>query len=144
MNIKIASVGKIKDRCISEKIREYERRIRHDAKLETVEIRDSGTRVEGAKLQQIMLRDEADTVVLSEEGKLYSSKEFSALLGSLGPRILFVIGGPDGLEPDVKKNSEVILSLSRMTFTHEMARLFLLEQIFRAISIRKNRKYHRD
>lgn len=144
MKIKIAAVGKVKDKCISGKVREYERRIRHDARLETVEIRDSGIEAEGAKLQEIIRRERMCAVVLSEEGGQYSSREFSDLLRTRGPHVLFVIGGPDGLSDAVKGEAKVLLSLSKMTFTHEMARLFLLEQIYRAISIQNNKKYHRD
>jgi len=143
MNIKIAAVGKIKDKPLLEKIRDYEERISHDARLETVEIKDCGAELEGEKFLDLAARDGGALVALSEEGAEYSSKEFSALLEKLGPRILFIIGGPNGLSPKVKSNARVLLSLSKMTFTHEMARMFLLEQIYRAISIKCNRKYHR-
>ncbi|MFP4013796.1 MAG: 23S rRNA (pseudouridine(1915)-N(3))-methyltransferase RlmH [Chitinispirillaceae bacterium] len=144
MKIKIAAVGKVKDRCVSEKVREYERRVGHDARLETVEIRDCGVESEGIKLREIIRRERTCAVVLSEEGVQYTSREFSDLLRTLAPRVLFVIGGPDGLSDAVKGEAKVLLSLSKMTFTHEMARLFLLEQIYRAISIHNNKKYHRD
>ncbi|MCL2689960.1 MAG: 23S rRNA (pseudouridine(1915)-N(3))-methyltransferase RlmH [Chitinispirillia bacterium] len=143
MNIKIAAAGKIKDKPLLEKIRDYEERISHDARLEIIEIKDCGAQAEGEKFIDLAARDGSAFVALSEDGDQYTSTEFSALLEKLGPRILFVIGGPDGISPKVKSHARVLLSLSKMTFTHEMARMFLLEQIYRAISIKCNRKYHR-
>jgi 23S rRNA (pseudouridine1915-N3)-methyltransferase len=143
MNIKIVAAGKIKDKPLLEKIRDYEERISHDARIEVTEIKDCGVEAEGEKFLDFAARDGGALVALSEEGNQYGSKEFSALLENLGPRILFVIGGPDGISSKVKSHARVLLSLSKMTFTHEMARLFLLEQIYRAISIKCNRKYHR-
>ena len=143
MNIKIAAAGKIKDKLLSEKIQDYKERISHDSRIEIVEIKDCGAEAEGKKFLDIAARNGGALVALSEEGAQYSSKEFLALLENLGQNILFVIGGPDGISGSVKSESRVLLSLSKMTFTHEMARLFLLEQIYRAISIKCNRKYHR-
>jgi len=143
MNIKIVAAGKIKDKPLLEKIRDYEERISHDARLEVVEIKDCGAEMEGEKFLDFASRDGSVLVALSEEGEQYTSKEFLALLEKLGPRVNFVIGGPDGISPKVKSRACVLLSLSKMTFTHEMARMFLLEQIYRAISIKCNRKYHR-
>ncbi|MDR0306678.1 MAG: 23S rRNA (pseudouridine(1915)-N(3))-methyltransferase RlmH [Chitinispirillales bacterium] len=143
MNIKIAAAGKIKDKFLLEKIRDYGERISHDCRIEIVEIKDCGVESEGAKFLDLAARNGGTLVTLTEEGTQYSSKDFSTLLENLGARILFVIGGPDGVSPSVKSQSRVLLSLSKMTFTHEMARMFLLEQIYRAISIKHNRKYHR-
>jgi 23S rRNA (pseudouridine1915-N3)-methyltransferase len=83
---------------------------------------------------------------LSEEGKQYTSMEFSKLLKATSQdkqSILFLIGGPEGISDSLKKKADMVLSLSKMTFTHEMARLFLIEQIYRADAISKNKTYHR-
>ena len=80
---------------------------------------------------------------MSEEGDYLSSQALALLFKSRTEPITFIIGGPDGLSDKVKKESQMTLSLSPMTFTHEMAKIFLLEQIYRAISIIKNRNYHK-
>ena len=82
-----------------------------------------------------------DLIVCDEKGKERSSKEFSDLLKKreLG-KLCFVIGGPEGLREDLKKES---FALSKMTYTHEMARMILLEQIYRGFSIIKNLPYHK-
>jgi len=143
MDIKILAVGKIKDRSYSQKIEEYAGRIRHDAKLEIVEIRDSDPESEGARIIDHCGRDHAEVYALDERGKQMSSYEFARNLSAVSRRVIFVIGGPSGLSGKVKKAARACLSLSPMTFTHEIARLLLVEQIYRAISIIKGRKYHK-
>ncbi len=145
MNLKIAVVGKVKDKHLLEKIKDYQKRISHDARLEVLEIKDSRMELEGERLLEVMEREKGFiSLVLSEEGRECTSREFSKMMEELGPKLLFVIGGPDGLHENVKNRARVLLSLSKMTFTHEMARMFLLEQIYRALSLLNNRKYHRD
>ena len=84
-------------------------------------------------------------IVLSEEGKQFNSVELSSLLLSFkNKKINFLVGDTDGINSDIKKNSDLILSLSSLTFPHELARLLLVEQIYRAISIYNNSPYHRS
>ncbi len=147
MDITILAVGKIKDRSYLQKTEEYAGRIRHDARLETVEIRDADPETEGEKItshcRRGNARGNARIIALDERGKLFSSSEFAQQLSADSRRVIFIIGGPFGLSEEVKKTAHELLALSRMTFTHEMARLLLLEQIYRAISIIKGRKYHK-
>jgi 23S rRNA (pseudouridine1915-N3)-methyltransferase len=143
MDIKILAIGKIKDRSYSQKTEEYIGRIRHDAKLEVVEIKDSDPETEGAKIAEYCRREHAQVIALDEHGKLFSSVEFARKLAAAPGRIIFVIGGPFGLSEEVKGVAGSLIALSPLTFTHELARLVLLEQIYRAISIIKNRKYHK-
>ena len=85
------------------------------------------------------------TICLSEEGKQFNSIELSTLLLNFkNEKINFLIGDTDGISPEIKGKSDLILSLSPLTFPHELARLILLEQIYRAISIAKNSPYHRS
>ena len=82
-------------------------------------------------------------ICLSEEGKQFNSGELCSLLLSFkNKKINFLIGDTDGISLDIKKNSDLILSLSPLTFPHELARLILIEQIYRAVSISKNSPYH--
>jgi len=84
-------------------------------------------------------------ISLSEEGKQFNSIELcSFLLNFKNKKINFLIGDADGISSDIKKNSDLILSLSSLTFPHELARLILIEQIYRAVSISNNSPYHRS
>ena len=84
-------------------------------------------------------------ICLSEEGKQFNSVELSSLLLNFkNKKINFLIGDTDGISSDIKKNSDLILSLSPLTFPHEIARLILIEQIYRAVSISNNSPYHRS
>jgi 23S rRNA (pseudouridine1915-N3)-methyltransferase len=143
MDIKILAVGKIKDRSYAQKTEEYAGRIRHDATMEIVEIRDSDPENEADRIIDHCGRDRAEVYALDERGKLFSSHEFARTFAAVSRRIIFVIGGPCGLSERVKKAARACVSLSPLTFTHEIARLLLLEQIYRAISITKGRKYHK-
>ncbi len=149
MRLKLISVGKIKNKELSGLIKEYSQKIGFDAKLEIIEIKDTTLEEEGEKINEVIdrIKENRFVFVLSEEGKQLSSLEVSNKLKQLdlsSKTIVFVIGGPFGLYEDVKKKADFVLSMSRMTLTHEMARLFLLEQIYRAISIIQNRKYHKE
>jgi 23S rRNA (pseudouridine1915-N3)-methyltransferase len=143
MDIKILAVGKIKDRSYSQKIEEFAGRIRHDAKLEIVEIRDSEPESEGAKIIDHCRHDHAEVYALDERGRLFTSVEFARKLSGISGKVVFIIGGPDGLSEKAKNCATMLISLSPMTFTHEIARLLLMEQLYRAISIIKGRKYHK-
>ena len=91
-----------------------------------------------------MLRPEQELVALSEEGKTYTSEKFADFLGGArSHQFLFFIGSADGLSPEIKKKAKHKLSLSPMTFPHEMARLLLLEQLYRAKTILQGGKYHK-
>jgi len=127
MNIKILAVGKIKDAAYSQKIEEYAGRIRHDAKLTIVEIKDSSPESEADRRLDHCGREQADVFALDERGKLYSSLEFARAVSAAQRRIVFIIGGPDGLSDRVKRAARACIALSPMTFTHEMARLLLVE-----------------
>ena len=84
-------------------------------------------------------------ICLSEEGKQFNSVElYSLLLNFKNKKINFLIGDTDGISSDIKKKSDLVLSLSPLTFPHELARLILIEQIYRAISISNNSPYHRS
>ena len=143
MKIKIVSVGKIKDREIKSKINDYTDRIKHDSAIVQHTIKDSNKKTEGKKIIEQLKKDISYTVALSEEGKEYTSREFAGKILLRHTSIQFIIGGPFGLDSSVKEKADIILSLSKMTFSHEMALLFLLEQIYRGISINLNRKYHK-
>jgi 23S rRNA (pseudouridine1915-N3)-methyltransferase len=149
MKIKLICIGKVKDKNLLELTANYSKKISFDAKLDIIELKDSTVEDEGKKILEIIdrIKDNFFVLVLSEEGKTLNSIEFSDIMKKIDLTVktfVFVIGGPYGLSSEVKNKANILLSLSKMTFTHEMCRLFLVEQIYRSISIIKNKKYHKD
>ncbi len=142
MLFKIIVVGKMKDRALEAHVKTYMTRLSPYAKIEIVELRDSNPENEGVKILEQLENEKGFVIVLSEEGVEMTSTEFSAKLMGLDRKAVLVIGGPYGLADGVKKRADLLLALSRMTFTHEMARYFLFEQLYRAIMIGKGKNYH--
>jgi len=138
--IRILAVGKVRKDWVSEGVALYRKRL---PGLEVLELRDGGMARE-AEAITAALRPEERLVVLTEEGEAFSSPAFAEQLRDSGSdRLAFVIGGADGLEPWLKARASWRLSLSPMTFPHELARLLLLEQLYRATSILQGGPYHK-
>jgi len=141
MKLKIIAVGRIKENFIKIGLEEYLKRLPN---LEILEIKDLGKIEEGKKIIEKIERLEGFKIVaLDENGVQMTSVEFSNFIKNSGKNICFIIGGPDGLDSSVISAADESISLSRMTFTHEMARLFLVEQIYRALTLIEGKKYHR-
>ena len=151
MKILILIVGKPKDKRVSALAAEYLARIRPGlVAVESVADRPTGSheeRIERAG-QEILhkLRPRDRLILLSEYGSEYNSEAFAALVSremeTAPGRIVLAIGGPWGVSGAVKKRADFLLSLSRMTFPHELCFLFLAEQLYRAFSILQGSKYH--
>lgn len=137
--IRIIAIGKIKESYIREAIEEYKKRLSPFVKLEFIELKDEGHKKETEKIKNYV---DNNTYVLDEKGFEYSSIEFAKLLKKFYGQITFIIGGADGISEEIKSAAQKI-SLSKMTFLHEMCRLFLLEQIYRGFMINSNRTYHK-
>ena len=134
------AVGKVKKGWIRDGLEVYRKRI---PELDVVEIKDSNPVKEG-ELVLSMLRPEQELVALTEEGKTYTSDAFAALLsGARSHQFVFFIGSADGLSPQIKQQAHHKLSLSPMTFPHELARLLLIEQLYRAKTILQGGRYHK-
>ena len=143
MNIKIVVIGKIKEKIYQQRILEYIKWINQDVKINlTILKEDSGKKLD-QKLKPYLYSDNY-TICVSEEGLHLSSKQFSKFVFEINQDLTFFIGGPNGHSEIVRRGANSILSLSKMTLPHEMALLVLTEQIFRAISIQKGSKYHRE
>ena len=140
--IKLICVGRVKEAYIKEGIDEFVKRLSAFANLEVIEIKDSTPEKEAVEI--INKIKEGKVFLLDEKGREYSSLEFSELIKKemFEKNVTFVIGGPEGLSSELKTKYQRI-ALSKMTFTHEMARMFFLEQLYRAFMITKNRNYHR-
>lgn len=138
--IRVIAVGKLRKHWLQEGALLYLKRL---PGLEITELRDGGMPRE-AQAIRAALRPGEELVVLTEEGDSFSSLAFARQLeGSGSSRLAFVIGGADGLEPALKAQAAWALSLSPMTLPHELARLLLLEQLYRALSIQQGGPYHR-
>ena len=131
--LSIYAIGKIKKNWIKEGINLYKKRM-------------PGFNINETKNFDIeSLKNNNIIISLCEEGERFNSVEFASLLLNFkNKRINFLIGDTDGISSDIKEKSDLLLSLSHLTFPHELARLILIEQIYRAISISNNSPYHRS
>lgn len=148
-------VGKLKDACWREAADDYVKRLSPYAKMSVVEVAQepTGATVSGAKSmkaegERLLARLPADSfiVVLERTGKELGSMEFAELVrreGEGGRTVTFIIGGAEGLDATVLSRANAKLSLSKMTLLHEMARVMLIEQLYRATTILSGKTYHR-
>lgn len=137
---RILAVGKVRRIWIQDGIELYRKRL---PGLEIIEIRDSTPDKEAESIRA-SLRPNEHLIALMEEGDAVGSIPFARRLDQLGnQRLAFVIGGADGLTNELKGRAHWQLSLSPMTFPHELARLMLIEQLFRAQAILQGSPYHR-
>ena len=159
MNISIIVVGKLKEKYLKTGIDEYLKRLSSYAKIEIVEIPDEKAPEElsAAEMEQVKQKEgekllaklSHDTYVmaLAIDGKMKSSEELADSLDKLATygksKIAFVIGGSLGLSDEVLKRADEKLSFSKMTFPHQLMRLILLEQVYRAFRINRNEPYHK-
>lgn len=138
--LRLIAVGKVRKGWVAEGVAVYLRRL---PGLEIVEVRDGTPEREAAAILAA-LRPEERLVVLSEEGEGLDSRALATRLSNQGgARLAFAIGGADGHGEEVKRRAQWCLSLSPLTFPHDMARLLLLEQLYRARSIIEGGPYHR-
>lgn len=154
MKLTVIAVGRLKERYWREAADEYLKRLGPYATVRVVEIadRDSGRdparalAEEGADILRA-IPDSAHVITLEIEGRMLSSEGFSARLGALGlggsSNVALVIGGSVGLSPDVLQRANERLSLGPMTLPHNLARVVLLEQIYRAFRILRGEPYHK-
>lgn len=159
MQITILTVGKIKEKFYRDAIDEYSKRLSRYCKLKIVEVEDEKT-PDGASdvvCNQIMAKeaeklrkyisDDAYVVALAIEGKKYDSVGFSKKIDNLGiqgkSHIVFIIGGSLGIADELKNRADELISFSDMTFPHQLMRVILTEQIYRAYRIINNEPYHK-
>lgn len=159
MHIRIVSVGKIKERYLADGIKEYLKRLGPFAKVEIVEVPDEKTpenaslaeeeAVKAKEAEKIIrhLKPGAVIVALAINGEGLSSEELAARLAGWGlsgkSDLVFVIGGSLGLHSSILKAADMQLSFGTMTFPHQLMRLILVEQIYRAFKINRGEPYHK-
>ena len=158
MKIRIVAVGKLKEKYLREGIAEYEKRLAPFASVELLETREEymAENPSEAQRQQTLAKEgerllrlvpeKSLLIVLDVKGKLLSSEALAKELASLALQgqsdLTFLIGGAFGLSPAVRERADLRISFSPMTFTHQMVRLLLYEQIYRAFKINRGEKYH--
>ncbi|MDH5164100.1 23S rRNA (pseudouridine(1915)-N(3))-methyltransferase RlmH [Heyndrickxia oleronia] len=159
MNISIITVGKLKEKYLKQGIDEYLKRLTAYAKVEIIEVPDekapeilSETEMEQVKDKEgerILAKIHPDThaIALAIQGKMKTSEELADTIDKLGTygksKIAFVIGGSLGLSKAVMDRSNESLSFSKMTFPHQLMRLVLVEQVYRAFRINRGEPYHK-
>ena len=159
MKIKLVTVGKLKEKYLKDGIAEYAKRLKHFTKFELIELSDEKTPDKASHLenQQILdkegarilskLADKEFVIVLAIEGQQFPSEKFSKILSDITIRgisdITFVIGGSLGLSTAVKKRANLLMSFGKLTLPHQLMRLVLVEQIYRAFMIQQGSPYHK-
>lgn len=160
IKINLICIGKIKEKYFTDAIGEYSKRLSSFCKFSIIELNEEKIRsntpnqaqitevlnAEGKRILQKL--DSSDYVIaMCIDGKLISSEELSNVIDGAAisgkSTVDFIIGGSYGLSEDVKNRADLRLSMSRMTFPHQMARMILSEQIYRAFEISSNGKYHK-
>ncbi|MDR1743974.1 MAG: 23S rRNA (pseudouridine(1915)-N(3))-methyltransferase RlmH [Dysgonamonadaceae bacterium] len=157
MKIILLAVGKIDEKTVTNAVEMYSKRVNHYIAFETETIpdiknnknlsQDEQKLAEGiAILKKLQASD--CVILLDDKGKPYSSTEFAHFIEkkshSTPKRMVFVVGGPYGFSDDVYARANEKLSLSRMTFTHQMVRVIFAEQLYRAMTILNNEPYHHE
>ena len=150
--IRIVCVGKVKEKFFRDSINEYMKRLSKYTRVDIVECKDYSD----LPIDEILLREKNEiekhilskdyVVTLEIEGKQLSSVEFAEKIDSIylnNSNICFIIGGSYGLHDEIKMRSNFKLSFSKMTFPHQLFRIILLEQIYRAFKINNNESYHK-
>ncbi|WP_093519862.1 23S rRNA (pseudouridine(1915)-N(3))-methyltransferase RlmH [Stigmatella erecta] len=154
MKVRLLSIGKDRSGLFEPGVQEYASRLEHYTRFELVELAEASGRklkpgdAKAAEAEAILSRRKPQDwlVALDERGKSLDSVEFSRYLGKAqtgAKDLLFVIGGDEGLEDSVRQAAHLTLSLSRMTLPHRLARLVLIEQIYRAFTLLKGEPYHK-
>lgn len=159
MKIKVVTVGKLKEKYLKDGIAEYSKRISRFAKFEMIELSDEKTpdkasesenqkilEIEGQRILS-KIADRDFVIVLSIEGKTFFSEEFSKQLEETSIKgfstLTFIIGGSLGLSSSVKNRANLSVSFGRLTLPHQLMRLVLVEQIYRAFTIQQGFPYHK-
>ena len=159
MNITILCVGQIKEKYFRDAIAEYQKRLSRYCKLQMIEVADEKTKENASEAENDLIRkkegerllkhikDSDYCITLEIDGKMLTSEGLSKEIDRLGlagkSSLVFVIGGSIGLDKKILQNSNELLSFSKMTFPHQLMRVVLLEQIYRAYRIMNGEPYHK-
>lgn len=159
MKITVVCVGKIKESYFTMGIEEYKKRLSKYCKLEIIEVLDEKTPEKASEAEELQIKQKeaerlkkyikegAYVISLAIQGKQLDSIQFAEKIQKIGidgkSHIIFIIGGSLGLEDSILKQSDFLLSFSKMTFPHQMMRMILLEQVYRCYRIINGQPYHK-
>ncbi|TCS80779.1 23S rRNA (pseudouridine(1915)-N(3))-methyltransferase RlmH [Tepidibacillus fermentans] len=159
MHITIIGVGKLKEKYLLQGIEEYKKRLSAYAKVQLIEVPDEKApeNLSEAEMEQVkrkegeriltQIKQDDYVIALAIEGKMWSSEDLAKEMDNLATygksNVAFVIGGSLGLSKEVYARANELLSFSKMTFPHQLMRLILLEQVYRAFKIMKGEPYHK-
>ena len=159
MKITILTVGKIKEKYLSDAISEYRKRLGRYCKLEIIQVQDEKTPDSTTDVQKAQIlnkedarllpyiKDTSHVIALAIDGKQLSSEQLSDMINGLGIKsishIVFIIGGSLGLSENILSRADFKLSFSKMTFPHQLMRVILLEQLYRSYRIINGEPYHK-
>ena len=156
MDLILICVGKTEQKEINSLIKIYKNRLVHYCNFSIIEIpkiknkniSKNEQKIKESRVIQKILKKNDFVILLDENGKKYSSKEFSIFLNKIlmsgSKRIVFILGGPYGFSKDILLKYKNLMSMSDMTFSHQMIRLFFIEQLYRGFTILKNHPYHNE
>lgn len=137
MKIKILSQGKSKEPWLKEALAEYEKRLKNKMEIEWILVEDEGDLIQKSAREPLL-------IALDLQGRSIDSEALSRkLFAEWGSRVAFAIGGPEGLPLQVIRGAAFRWCLSPLTFTHQIARLLLVEQLYRAVEIERGSSYHK-
>ncbi|MEH6947528.1 23S rRNA (pseudouridine(1915)-N(3))-methyltransferase RlmH [Bacillus sp. JJ634] len=159
MNITIVTVGKLKEKYLKQGIDEYLKRLTAYAKVDIIELPDEKAPETLSDVEMLQIKEkegerilskinpDAHVIALAIEGKMKTSEELADTIEKLGTygksKVTFIIGGSLGLSAAVMKRADEALSFSKMTFPHQLMRLILVEQVYRAFRIMRGEPYHK-
>ncbi|OGX61587.1 MAG: 23S rRNA (pseudouridine(1915)-N(3))-methyltransferase RlmH [Paenibacillus sp. RIFOXYA1_FULL_44_5] len=159
MHIQIAAVGKLKEQYLTQGIAEYQKRLGAYAKITVAEVADEKApeMMSAEEMQQVKNREgerilaqikaDAYVIAMAIDGKMWTSEEIAGHIEQLATygtsQIAFIIGGSNGLSDAVLKRADMKLSFGRVTYPHQLMRLLLLEQVYRAFKIMRGEPYHK-
>ena len=142
----VIAIGKMKNSSLAMLCDDFSQRLKRQGKFESIELKDGDVESEGLRiLEALAKRSDARIYAMAEEGTTCTSQRLADELYALqGRSAIFILGGAYGLSDLVKERADELFALSPLTFTHEIARMLVCEQLYRAVAIQTGSKYHHE
>jgi 23S rRNA (pseudouridine1915-N3)-methyltransferase len=142
----LIAIGKMKNRSLARLCDDFSKRLKRQGNFELIELKDGNVESEGQRiLEALAKRSDARIYAMAEEGTTRTSQRLADELYALqGRPAVFILGGAYGLSDAVKARADALFALSPLTFTHEIARMLVCEQLYRAVAIQTGSKYHHE
>jgi 23S rRNA (pseudouridine1915-N3)-methyltransferase len=139
-------IGKMKNRSLARLCEDFSKRLKRQGNFELIELKDGDVESEGQRiLEALAKRSDARIYAMAEEGRTRTSQRLADELYALqGRPAIFILGGAYGLSDAVKARADALFALSPLTFTHEIARMLVCEQLYRTVAIQTGSKYHHE